>query len=118
MPVQTTLKVNNEESSFNRARNRHSSLSPALETTPKPQSIVDSVSEKMQKGLSQVNTAPRFAYLLIMIITLVTVGFLLLGFCACCIRCNLIADVRVAQVFLIEIFYSKLFLFRLLWMRR
>lgn len=99
---------------FHRARNR---LSP---TTIQPQSIVDQMkdglSEQMHKGLAQVNTAPRFAYVLIMIVSLITLGLLLIGFC-CCIRCNLIADVRVAQVCITFTFiYMYIEIFRSRWM--
>ncbi|KAI6176089.1 Sodium-dependent glucose transporter 1 [Aphelenchoides bicaudatus] len=77
---------------FNRARNRF----PA--TSPKPIQQSKNTEKRKDSGDYELSMASQLVYFLIMIFTLITVGLLLLGFCACCIRCNLIADVRVAQI--------------------
>ncbi|KAI6221167.1 Sodium-dependent glucose transporter 1 [Aphelenchoides besseyi] len=78
----------------NRARNR-------VTETLRPSSIVDQVKQNVAdhvKDISQFNSSSQLAYLLVLAFMLMTMVQLILGFCACCINSNIIADPRIAQL--------------------
>lgn len=76
---------------FNRARNRFGTTTTAILRR-------STETSKGTKMPIKLRTSSQFVYTSIAVITTITIGLFLVGFCACCIRFNLIADVRVAQI--------------------
>ncbi|KAI6181278.1 Sodium-dependent glucose transporter 1 [Aphelenchoides besseyi] len=90
----TTQTTRATSSPKNKARNR-------VTETLRPSSIVDQVKQNVAdhvKDISQFDNSSQLAYLLILAFMLMTMVQLILGFCACCINSNLIADPRIAQL--------------------
>jgi len=78
-----------------------STTTTPLPTTVKKTSTISTTIKTTQRPANQdtqTGTAAQFVYLIIMAISLVTVLLFLIGFCACCVRCNLVADFRITQV--------------------
>ncbi|CAD5228647.1 unnamed protein product [Bursaphelenchus xylophilus] len=88
----TTVFKKDPMLNFSRSRNRIS--------TEKP-SILSGVKEKVKENIAKVSemkTTASTPYLIIMALSFIPILGFVIGFCACCLRFQLIADVRIAQL--------------------